>query len=146
LESPVRRILWAEDSDSDRVLIRQALQQMPDPPAVDFVEDGVELLDKLAETKPGLLVIDLGMPRMGGLEVLQRLKAEGVQVGIVVFTAHDGRGEAMQCRRNGAHEVIQKPTAFLEFVFAVQRIVTHSAWTVAEQALEATTPRIAPPR
>lgn len=143
----MRRILWAEDSPSDQHLIREALKQMPDPPAVDFVEDGVDLLAKLPELRPGLVVIDLGMPRMGGMETLEQLQKLGAKVGTIVFTAHDGPGEARHCRSRGAHEVIQKPTEYMEFVSAVQRICQHIAWTVAESLPEparAGTPLIIP--
>ena len=114
-------ILWAEDSESDQHLIREALKQLPHPPAVEFVEDGVELLAKLEESKPGLIVLDLSMPRMGGIEVLERLRERKANVGVIVFTAHDGPGEARQCISRGASDVIQKPTAYFEFVGAVPR-------------------------
>ena len=130
----MRSILWAEDSPSDQVLIRAALQQMPDPPAVEFVEDGVDLLAKLPEAKPGLVVLDLGMPRMGGMETLEEMQRRGIRVGTIVFTAHDGPGEARHCRSRGASDVIQKPQGYVEFVAAVQRICSHVAWTVAENA------------
>jgi two-component system response regulator MprA len=126
------RILWAEDSLDDQVLIRAALQNMVEPPEVEFVADGIQLLERVAADRPGLVVLDLGMPRMGGLETLERLQALGLGVGVVVFTSHDGEGEARQCRRRGAHDVIQKPTGFVEFVAAVQRIVSHAAWTLAD--------------
>lgn len=126
-------ILWAEDSPSDQHLIRAALRQMPNPPSVDFVTDGVQLLERLKESAPDLIVLDLGMPRMGGLETLERLQQAGSRVGLVVFTAHDGAGEARQCMARGAHDVIQKPVGYVEFVAAVQRIVTHSAWSTAHR-------------
>lgn len=130
----MRRILWAEDSPDDQLLIREALQQMPDPPSVEFVEDGAALLDRLDAAKPGLLVLDLSMPGMGGMETLEALQQRGSRVGTIVFTAHNGKGEARHCRNRGAHDVIEKPTDFVEFVFAVQRICRHAAWTVAESA------------
>jgi len=134
------RILWAEDSPDDQALIRAALSQMMDPPEVEFVVDGQQLLER-ATSGPGLIVVDLGMPRMGGLEALERLQALNLGIGTIVFTSHDGPGEARQARRRGAHDVIQKPTGFLEFVGAVQRIVTHSAWTLADSALLAAAAR-----
>lgn len=134
-------ILWAEDSLDDQRLVREALRQMPNPPGVEFVEDGAQLLARLEEMRPGLLVLDLSMPGMGGLEALERLQAMALPVGIIVFTAHGGAGEARQCLARGAHDVIQKPTDYFEFVGAVQRIVTHVAWTVAERASSRRPPR-----
>jgi CheY-like chemotaxis protein len=132
-QGSMQRILWAEDSLDDQRLVREALKQMPNPPAVDFVEDGAQVLARLDEVRPGLLVLDLSMPGMGGLETLERLQALALPLGVIVFTAHGGAGEARQCLSRGAHDVIQKPTDYFEFVGAVQRIVTHVAWTFAER-------------
>jgi CheY-like chemotaxis protein len=127
------RLLWAEDSPDDQALIRAALSNMLHVPEVEFVSDGVALLEKAAaDPRPGLIVLDLGMPRMDGMETLARLQAAGNRVGVIVFTGHDGPGEERQCRSRGAAEVIQKPTGYWEFVAAVQRIVTHSAWTLSD--------------
>lgn len=123
------RILWAEDSPEDRALIQEALRQLPYPPQTEFVEDGAQLLKRLEEEPAGLVVLDLGMPGMGGMETLERLREPGRRrVPIVVFTSHDGPGEARQCLSRGARDVIQKPTDFYSFRSAVQRIVTHTAW------------------
>ena len=122
------RILWAEDSPDDQKLIAEALLQLPFPPQAEFVSDGVELLERLGVEKPGLVVLDLGMPRMGGLETLERMQQEHAKVPVVVFTSHDGPGEARQCMSRGARDVIQKPTDFYSFRSAVQRIVNHTAW------------------
>ena len=121
-------ILWAEDSLDDQKLIAEALRQLPFPPQAEFVSDGVELLERLRGEKPGLVVLDLGMPRMGGLETLERMRQEHAKVPVVVFTSHDGPGEARQCMSRGARDVIQKPTDFYSFRSAVQRIVAHTAW------------------
>lgn len=121
-------ILWAEDSLDDQKLIAEALRQLPFPPQAEFVSDGVELLERLRGETPGLVVLDLGMPRMGGLETLERMRQEHAKVPVVVFTSHDGPGEARQCMSRGARDVIQKPTDFYSFRSAVQRIVAHTAW------------------
>lgn len=126
------RILWAEDSPDDQRLIREALRNLPDPPHVEFAADGAELLERLPAARPNLLVLDLGMPGMGGMEALERLQAMRVNVGVIVFTSHNGPGEARQCRARGAHDVIQKPTDYYEFVAAIQRIVTHRAMTMGD--------------
>lgn len=121
-------ILWAEDSVDDQKLIAEALRQLPYPPQAEFVSDGVELLERLKGERPGLVVLDLGMPRMGGLETLERMQQDHAKVPVVVFTSHDGPGEARQCMKRGARDVIQKPTDFYSFRSAVQRIVAHTAW------------------
>lgn len=121
-------ILWAEDSADDQKLIAESLRQLPFPPQAEFFSDGIELLERLKGDRPGLVVLDLGMPRMGGLETLERMQKDHAKVPVVVFTSHDGPGEARQCLARGARDVIQKPTDFYSFRSAVQRIVAHTAW------------------
>lgn len=122
-------ILWAEDDEGDQKLIQEALRQLPHPPSTEFVRDGAELLARIEEETPGLVVLDLGMPGMGGLEAISRLRKSGKRrIPIVVFTGHEDRSEADECRRQGADDVVQKPTDFLSFRSAVQRIVIHTRW------------------
>src|SRR3989442_863355 len=66
-------ILWAEDNPLDRQLIREALSQVKAPP-ITFVADRVELLESLRVKQPSLVVVDLQMPRMGGLQALEALR------------------------------------------------------------------------
>jgi CheY-like chemotaxis protein len=122
----VSQILWAEDSETDQQLILAALRQMPYRHNADFVLDGVDLMARLETDSPGLIVLDLGMPRMGGIETLQQLRAGKRRVPVVVFTGHDDSAEAKECLRLGARDVVQKPTDFNEFRSAVQRIVQYT--------------------
>jgi CheY-like chemotaxis protein len=123
----VSQILWAEDEESDQQLILEALRHMPYRHHAEFVNDGVDLMARLEAETPGLIVLDLGMPRMGGLETLGRLRTGPKRsVPVVVFTGHDDSAEARQCLQLGARDVVRKPSDFNEFRSAVQRIVQHT--------------------
>lgn len=119
------QILWAEDSLQDRQLIREALTELPARPKVTFVSDGMQLLERAAHEHPSLVVLDLQMPGMDGLEALKRLRADPAtrHQPVVVFTSSDRPAEALECRRLGARDCIQKPFDFTSFVAAVQRVV-----------------------
>jgi CheY-like chemotaxis protein len=124
----VSQILWAEDAESDQLLILEALRHLPYRHQAEFVQDGVDLLARLQTETPGLIVLDLGMPRMGGLETLGKIRSDPKRrVPVVVFTGHDDSEEARECLRLGARDVVQKPTDFNEFRSAVQRIVQYTA-------------------
>lgn len=121
------QILWAEDSESDQQLILEALRHLPYHHHARFVHDGIDLLARLREESPGLIVLDLGMPRMGGIETLGKIRAEPKKrIPVVVFTGHDDSAEAKECLRLGARDVVRKPTDFNEFRSAVQRIVQYT--------------------
>ena len=119
------RILWAEDSLQDRQLIREALVDIPEAPRVTFVADGMQILEKAPHDQPSLIVLDLQMAGLGGLETLKRLRADPAtrHQDVVVFTSSDRPQEMQECRRLGARDCVQKPLDFASFVGAVQRVI-----------------------
>ena len=70
---------------------------------------GVEFLDALAATAPDCLVLDLQMPGMTGLEVLERLSAARAGLPTIIITAHDEVGSEEQCLAAGAAAYLRKP-------------------------------------
>lgn len=122
---PAPRILWAEDDPQDQELIRASLQELPRPPRVDFAEDGLSLMEGLARDPPGLVVLDLKMPRMGGLDTLRMLREEPStrSVPVVVFSSGSLPHEVAQVQALGVLRVVQKPIGFDAFAAAVRDIV-----------------------
>lgn len=120
-------ILWAEDNPLDQQLIREALAQVEGAPAVTFVTDGVELLERVRMRAPSLVVVDLKMPRMGGLQALETLRHHPTTRGleVVVFTSTNRPEEIAECRRLGA-TCIQKPLDFAGLTPAVASIVART--------------------
>lgn len=118
-------ILWAEDDLQDQALIRAALEDAAGAPRIVFVEDGVQLVEAIGRELPELVVLDLKMPRMGGLETLRRLRAdpETRHVPVVVFSSGSLPDEIAQVRALGVADVVQKPIEFGAFLAAVHRIV-----------------------
>ena len=110
----------------DRQLIRAALQDLPKPPQVAFVVDGMQLLERAAHERPNLVVLDLQMPGLDGIETLKRLRADPAtrRQDVVIFTSSDRPDEVDACRRLGVRDCVQKPFDFTAFVSAVQRVVT----------------------
>ena len=120
------RIAWAEDAEHDRLLITESL--VGEDVDVAFAADGLHLLDAVARSRPDLVVLDLRMPRLGGLETLRRLRAAEAtrDLPVCVFSAGDQPDEIPACRALGALEVLQKPIDFDRFTATVQRIVAHA--------------------
>lgn len=122
------RILWAEDDPQDQALIRASLEELPRPPRVDFAEDGLSFLESLGRDPPALAVLDLKMPRMGGLETLRTLRRDAStrSVPVVVFSSGSLPDEVAQVRRLGVLAIVQKPIGFDAFAAAVKDIVRAS--------------------
>jgi two-component system chemotaxis response regulator CheY len=118
-------VLWAEDNGDDRALIQEALQGWASP-RVTFVDDGTKALQRLREgTAPDLVVLDLRMPVMGGLETLRRIRAAPGTAGIpvAVFTGGNIPQEIDELRELGVTAVRQKPIQFPDFIEAVKGVL-----------------------
>ncbi len=75
----------------------------------EMAGDGIEALEKVGGWKPGIIVTDLKMPRMNGLELLQQLQANKNDCTVVVLTAQGSIELAVEAMKIGAYDFIQKP-------------------------------------
>lgn len=117
-------ILMADDDEDDRLLTQEALAESRVLNELHFVEDGVELLEYLERTgkfedktlspRPGLILLDLNMPRMDGREALQAIKANPNLKGIpvVILTTSKQEEDMVKGYDLGAASYITKPVTF----------------------------------
>lgn len=117
-------ILMADDDEDDRLLTQDALAESRVLNELHFVEDGVELLeylerkgkfeDKSSSPRPGLILLDLNMPRMDGREALEAIKANPNLKGIpvVILTTSKQEEDMVKGYNLGAASYITKPVTF----------------------------------
>ena len=117
-------ILMADDDEDDRLLTQDALAESRVLNELHFVEDGVELLeylerkgkveDKSISPRPGLILLDLNMPRMDGREALEAIKANPNLKGIpvVILTTSKQEEDMVKGYNLGAASYITKPVTF----------------------------------
>jgi CheY-like chemotaxis protein len=128
-----KRILLVEDDPKDIELTLTALSENNLADEVAVVRDGVEALDYLycrgsfagrPAGNPVVILLDLKMPRMDGLQVLRQLKADDQlsMVPVVVLTSSRESSDLKECYRLGVNAYVVKPVRFLEFVEAVKQI------------------------
>ena len=101
------RILLVEDDEALGEGIRVALK--PEGYTVDWAHDGASALHALTHEDFGLAVLDLGLPRMDGLEVLQRLRAGANAIPVLVLTARDSTADRIAGLDAGADDYLGKP-------------------------------------
>jgi two-component system chemotaxis response regulator CheB len=119
-ERPLR-ILAADDSAVMRGILRELfvpreedrLSELPRMELCGLAQDGVECLEAVRRLCPDVLVLDLEMPRMNGLEVLDRLRSENPELPVIMCSSYTERGarstlEALAC---GASDYVMKPSA-----------------------------------
>jgi DNA-binding NtrC family response regulator len=75
----------------------------------ETARDGIEALEKVTAWQPGIIVSDLKMPRMDGLELLARLGESSEKIAVIMLTAQGSIEAAVEAMKNGAYDFIQKP-------------------------------------
>ncbi len=113
-------VLIAEDDEGHAVLIREHLQDAGMANPILRFKDGQEVLDWFQGPGRGarcLLLLDINMPRVGGVEVLRRLKADPAtsRTPIIMLTTTDDPREVATCYASGCNFYITKPRSFEEF-------------------------------
>jgi two-component system OmpR family response regulator len=119
------RILLAEDDPLLGDGIRAGLGLEGD--TVDWVTDGVAADQALATDEFDLLVLDLGLPRLDGTEVLQQARRRGNHLPVLVITARDGVRERVRVLDLGADDYLVKPFALTEFEARVRALLRRYA-------------------
>lgn len=129
-----RTILLVEDNKDDEELTLRALARNNIGNHVVVVRDGQEALDWLegvgshagrsAADVPALILLDLKLPKVDGLEVLQRLRANPATqlVPVVILTSSREDHDRIEGYRGGANSYVQKPVDFQQFVEAVRQL------------------------
>jgi two-component system, chemotaxis family, protein-glutamate methylesterase/glutaminase len=105
------RVLVADDSSLFRRAISEALGAIPDVEVVGGAPNGKLALQKVAELKPDLLTLDMEMPEMDGIAVLEALRQSGSSASVIVISSVTLRGGrlTMQALEKGAFDFITKP-------------------------------------
>ncbi|MFT5686167.1 MAG: two-component system response regulator AtoC [Myxococcota bacterium] len=86
-------------------------------------EDGEECLKRVGDCSPDLVLSDLKMPRMGGLEMLRQLRSRGSEVPVIVLTAFGAVETAVEATRLGASDYLSKPFDLREISLAVDKVL-----------------------
>jgi len=139
----LRRILLAEDNEHDVELTLSALSENRLANEVVVVRDGAEALDYLyrrgqyqqrEEGNPVVVLLDLKMPKVDGLEVLRRVKQDDAlrQIPVVMLTSSREENDLVESYRLGVNAYVVKPVEFNRFVQAVRELGVF--WAVINEA------------
>ncbi len=131
-------LLLVEDSTEDEFLILRAWRQAALDVRITIARDGQQALDLLfgscpqappTEPRPDLVVLDLNLPRVGGFEVLERIRADErtALIPVVILTSSDDPVDCARCYQLGANSFVPKPVDAHQFRDAITRLGQY--WT-----------------
>jgi DNA-binding response OmpR family regulator len=126
------KVLIVEDDPELRGVLRRGLEEEGFRP--EAVATGAELLDRVEESAPDVLVVDIGLPDADGRDVCQALRARGVGVPVLFLTARDTLVDRLSGFDAGGDDYVTKPFAFTEVVARLQALLRRAG---ADGAVEA---------
>src|SRR5436190_7892333 len=122
----VRRVLIVEDEENARQKLQHLLQADPGL-QVDATKDGDQALQLLTEQNYSILITDLRMPRLDGMQLLKEVQRRGLPVTVIVTTGYGSIDEAVQAIRMGAYDFLSKPIDVENLRLVLQRALRDRA-------------------
>jgi DNA-binding NarL/FixJ family response regulator len=115
----VLRILVADDHELFRRGVRNLLEAEPNWEVVAEASDGQEAFERAKELRPEIVVLDVGMPRLNGLEAARRIRRELPQIKLLILTMHDSERLAWEVLNSGARGYVTKSDTARDLVNAI---------------------------
>ena len=126
-------ILVADDDASIRSLLKQLLAD--EGFAVLEASTGVEVVDKVKESSPDLVIMDVRMPELDGIEALARLKSTNPKTAVLIMTAFGSSNAAIRAMELGAFDYITKPFELDKISHSVKRVLDYQDLTAEVEVL-----------
>ena len=132
-----KAILLVEDNFQDEKLIFRALGKIGLADQVEVMRDGQQALDYLfregefhnrpGQGQPNVVLLDINMPKVGGIEVLKRIKSDSRTrlIPVVILTSSDDPGDRQSCYGHGANSFVQKPVDYTEFAECLKHLAVY---------------------
>ena len=133
------RIVLAEDHGVVRQGLRALLEKEPGFSVVGEASDGLQVADLVERTKPDILVLDLMLPGLGGLDVAREVVRRSPRTRIVVLSMHASEAFVVQAFRSGAAAYVLKDSSAAELVLAIREVLAgrrHLSPPLSDKAIE----------
>jgi DNA-binding NarL/FixJ family response regulator len=122
MKMPPYRIVLVEDHAMIRETIRKSLEEVPGLKVVGELSDGREVMDFLERAAPDMIILDLTMPHLQGLEATKLIKSHYPNIKILILTMHKTKMHVTRALEYGADGYIVKEDALSELVLAIEKV------------------------
>jgi len=134
-----KRVVIAEDYRILREGLRALLSDDQSLEVVAEAEDGIEAIRCIETHKPDLVLLDLSMPRMGGIAVIKDVKSRFPETKILVLTLHDSDEYILEAVRSGAEGYCLKDASHRDLVYAIKKVLAGKSYLspgISEKVME----------
>jgi DNA-binding NarL/FixJ family response regulator len=131
--------MLVEDCRIVRIGIRTILDEHPDFTVIGESDSAEAAIESMATLNPDLILLDLGLPGLSGIEVINALKQKGLKTRIVILTTHEADEEVLGALKAGAHGYCIKDISSERLIEVLQTVCEGAAWLdphIAELALK----------
>jgi two-component system, NarL family, invasion response regulator UvrY len=118
------KILIADDHAIVREGLKQYVKTLDEVTLIDEADDGTNAWNKIKNGNYDLVILDVAMPDMSGLDVLQRMKERKIQSRVLILSVHTQEQYAIQAFKMGASGYLSKDSAFRELTLAIRKIAS----------------------
>lgn len=116
-------IIIADDHDIIREGLKNVLKGQPDYNVIGEASDGKEAVDKVRKLKPDILLLDISMPKISGLEIIKRIHYISPKTKILIITVHKASTYIIKALKAGAKGYLHKENAGEDLLFALSKII-----------------------
>ena len=122
------KVLIIEDQDMARVALSVILSKNPDIQILDMATDGQEGVDKALGLKPDLVIMDIGLPTIDGIEATRLIKESNPKIRVLMYTSRETEDEIFDAFQAGADGYITKGATVEQTISAVVAVSEGTGW------------------
>lgn len=118
-------VFLIEDDPDEQELAKRALYRVDPTVLVEILPDGPTALERIHVVRPSLVLLDVKLPKMDGMEVARLMRAAGLTVPIVMLSSSDDPQDVRRSYEVGANSYVKKPVSFERFRESLRMILSY---------------------